>query len=730
MARDIPLLGTGIASPLAGSLEQITRDSIAAREAAQAAAATAGPAAAVADAARNEAVGAAADADADRRAAVAAKAAAEAARVIAEAARDNAAATAQNVQQVMSDAAAAVAPAAADAIRAQVKADADRAVAVAWQALPAITEASAAVSKDLNRYVTPNRTVDITAATIGLGKPAAIPNPITGRMDIHPTPTGVRQALRNADGTIWERSYDGATWTTWGQTAGFGARIKSAEDATANEAAARAAEMLDLRASEQLEDGTYPLLSASGQMVLGLRNGQVVGPGIGAGDGGIPVPAGQSGWDASGDEAAPVWWADCGAGLVDKVRLNAGLVMPPAGRELIVLMAMGQSQAGVTAMHASDPNPWRTTGPAVRHHVFALNDQTASLGGVRGWMGAVPSLTPTGLANVTYPAGVQDNMSAAGALLALLAPGAPASIARSEAQGGSEFVQETTEAAIHKLADGSDARPYTNFVASARAAVTLGRAAGFVVSRLFVGFDHGEADATTTTYAAEFTAFRGAFEGALADLGVSIQWFVTQYAGRGSYSRQHFADLAAAPPANVTVVASKQGIGRGTTQAGEPYDVHHRYDQRIKLGELYGHAMLAHLAAQKWVPPYMSAATRSGNVVTVDFASMTTLVVDPVNYYLPPSRNIGFSGTNAAGQPIYQTAWRQVGPRRFEATFGVQPASIRYNAFAHDPSLTDEGQDYAITAGLIRDQWSAPCRFLPGEVNYRWALGSEIALGA
>ena len=448
--------------------------------------------------------------------------------------------------------------------------------------------------------------------------------------------------------------------------------------------------------------------------------------GGGGGDGGGGVVAPTGGWAGQSVDDVIHFTAPAGCGLVDRFRL-IGSEWLPTPRVARVICHYGQSNGGVTLMGET---AWWST-PPVPHHSLTLNDGTGGLGGSRGWMGAVPSVTATGLVASVERTGIQSVVSAIASRLAVIheAGAPPVNIIRSEARGGMPFVGLAPGEGIWRDSVGAHPQCYVNLIASITQMVQMAEAAGYTVPRIYIPFTHQEADRNETraAYLANWQGFKADVEADLAPLGKPVVWLLDQASGtaQGGFggawpNRMSVYDASLAD--NVYMTLPRYMLPMGRTTEGGWDNIHHSYKSRILQGEIIAHAIAEIEAGRDWRCAWPLSATISGNTVVVTFDSIEPLTLDPSFVKVRANMGFGVSGRTVTGAAM-------TGPRQVTITCDGTPTAGATLTYAY---RNTDGQDvedeWAVSTGALREVWQMPSRFVSGARLLRPALGFNLTL--
>ena len=477
----------------------------------------------------------------------------------------------------------------------------------------------------------------------------------------------------------------------------------------------------------QRDDGLdfIPSLSVAQRIANALIS---IGFNPGSGGSGA-APAG--GWAPSIVNDELVFTGKAGPGLIDRFRLR-GTTWRPTPRKGRVLMGYGQSQSGI---HQSGGEPVVWARPPVPNHILMLDDIQSGRGGLRGGLGQAPLRTATGLAPATTlvtTGGIQDIASAMAATLAYLDPEPQVYACRTEGRGGMPMIGTVPGQGIWRDSEGAQTQQFLNFIQSSNLMVQFMEAEGYTVEEITVLFDHGEADGQARGPASEYvTRFNGMAAEFEAAVSRPVHWLITQPAsGEGPLAdndwpaRLALYEIGGRP--NATRVFAKYDLPIGNSPDGTADWVHTSYVGRVIQGEYYAHADAVRRSGKRWVAPWVTSVSVSGNVITANFDCDLPLKITPEDIFVRPERPAGVQ-MGGTGAPTVQSVV-QTGLRQIAVTCSASPAGHRLRIGFTPRQSEGEYQRYPVGTTAIRDAWEQPSRWVSGVTLRRWAWGQEIQL--
>ncbi len=477
-------------------------------------------------------------------------------------------------------------------------------------------------------------------------------------------------------------------------------------------------------------EGDALVLDAADQLVIGIRpdgldmtpSGRMVARLMEAGRfAGVAPGAMLAGTDATGRAVFAHGALGPRAGLY-RVG-NAGAPEVAATRSILVLH-YGQSNAGTVGQPSGVADRW----PA---HVVVPNDgrwqygpnnnneQPVNLNALTGFRPT--DLLASGKASIAVPAAM---------VVAARLSEPVRMIVRAEGRPSRAMVAAN---GILYEADGTTlSQNFLNLVATALKILAVAADDGAPVDRIYVPFTHQENDKDTpaATYAAHLNALIDAFAARIRAVhpGMAITWMLDELAGWSDLGnafpvRNALGSVADARPGEVVYVGPRY-----------PYalldGVHMHGEGQLRFGALLGEAIAATELGQGWQAPRLSGVARSGRVIVLDWSSALPLVFD--DFAFPTHESVrGFSLSGIAGGAVIESVV-QTGPRRITVTLSEEPSGgdMRLRYAWRAPQSTDPallaGRPFG--NGALRDAFSAPSLFFPGEGVHRFAIGFDAAI--
>jgi hypothetical protein len=361
-------------------------------------------------------------------------------------------------------------------------------------------------------------------------------------------------------------------------------------------------------------------------------------------------------------------------------------------------------------------------------------------GGMKGWGGIVPTVTPTGLIPARDASNNLNNHIASAFCRLNIMGEQPFKVAsvRVSSQVGTPIIGSSVGQGLWKDSADATTQAWANTLADIGHVINLLRADGYAVSKLNLYFTHQESQwsLARATYAAQFTDYAATIEAYVAVNfpGVSVHWFVDQASGSGYGgigaggawpARLGIVDAVAAK-ANATMVMPRYHMPFAIWNDGaDVEDIHHsNFARAVIQGETYAHAMHAVRTGRPWSCPTATGVSVSGSDVIFTFDSLSPLVLDPSFCKVRP--DLGFELWNGTAT-IAATAVRLVGQRQVAATFPSPPVSGNKARYAfHQQGAGDVSDEWPLSTGALRDSWQAPSLLSPGYMLVRPALGTEF----